>query len=270
MMRGNEALLKAEDVTVRFGGLTAVDAVSFQIQADEILGVIGPNGAGKSTLINVLSGIYRPSQGRVVFDGRDVTRLKPHQAVRLGVVRTFQNSRLFGDLSVLDNVLIGMHTRTRGGIFDAVVRRRHAMRELRKAVIEATELLEELGGELLERRLLPARELPHADKRRLEIARALAACPRLLLLDEPSAGMDVDETDRLVVDIKRLRGERPGLAVMVIEHDMNLMRQLPDRILVLNYGKRIALGDFEEISAIEEVRSAYLGRRSRSCCALTG
>lgn len=255
-----ETLFKAEDVTVQFGGLTALDSVSFGIRPDEILGIIGPNGAGKSTLINVMSGIYRASRGQVSFDGRAIARIKPHQAVGLGIVRTFQTSRLFNELSVLDNVLAGMHTQTRGGVLSAVFRRRRTMQELRKAADQATRLLQELGGELMEQRLSPAAGLTHADKRRLEIARALAARPRLLLLDEPSAGMDTTETERLVADIKRLRSQRPGLAVGIIEHDMGLMRTLPDRVMVLNFGERIAIGDFSEVSKNETVRAAYLGR----------
>lgn len=259
-MGNTKRLLKADDVTVKFGGLTALDSVNFEVMPNEIFGIIGPNGAGKSTLLNVMSGIYRASHGQITFDGRDMKRIKPHQAVRLGVVRTFQNSRLFGDLSVLDNVLIGMHTRTHCGIFDAVLRRGRAMRELRQAADHATTLLEELGGELMAQRLAPARGLTYADKRRLEIARALAAEPRLLLLDEPAAGMGTAETERLVEDIKRLRNQRPELAVVVIEHDMGLMRALADRVMVLNYGQRIALGDFQEVSNNEVVRTAYLGR----------
>lgn len=253
-------LLKAQDVTVSFGGLVALDSVSFDIKRDEILGIIGPNGAGKSTLINVMSGIYEASRGQVNFAGRNMARIKPHQAVRMGIVRTFQNSRLFGDLSVLDNVLIGMHTQTQGGILKAVFMQRSADRELRRNAEAATALLEELGGELVKQRMSPARDLAHADKRRLEIARALAASPKLLLLDEPAAGMGAVDTENLVKDIKRIRAERPGLAVAIIEHDMSLMRTLPDRIMVLNFGQRIALGDFHTVSQNEAVRIAYLGK----------
>lgn len=264
-MRANaetgQPLVVAEDVTVQFGGLKAVDSVSFDIGRDEIFGIIGPNGAGKSTLINVLSGIYRPTSGRVLFEGRDVVGIKPHHAVRRGIVRTFQNSRLFGDLSVLDNILIGMHTRMRGGVLDAALWRRHTRRDLAHGTKEAEALLRELSEDLVDRRHVAARDLPQADKRRVEIARALASQPKLLMLDEPSAGMDSRDTERLVEDVKRIKSKRAGLSVVVIEHDMALMRTLPDRVLVLNYGARIALDTFEAVVQLDAVREAYLGHR---------
>ncbi len=252
-------LIRAEEVGVQFGGLSALDGVSFDIEHDEIFGIIGPNGAGKSTLINVLSGIYPLSRGRLSFEGTSLARLKPHLAVRRGIVRTFQNSRLFTELSVLDNVLIGMHCRMKGGVLDAALLRRHTRRDLARGAEEAIELLRELSPTLVDRRHTPAGELPQADKRRVEIARAMASNPRLLMLDEPSAGMDVEDTERLVEDIKRLKAERTGLAVVVIEHDLSLMRTLPDRIMVLNYGQRIALDTFEAAIQVEAVREAYLG-----------
>jgi branched-chain amino acid transport system ATP-binding protein len=252
-------VLKADHISVQFGGLTALDSVSFEVRQGEVLGVIGPNGAGKSTLINVITGIYRATSGHVWFESRRLERLKPHQVARLGVMRTFQNSRLFTELSVLDNVLIGMHRRTRGGVFDAVVRRGRAMRALKEAADEAGEILSSISDELYDRRHTPVGDLPHADKRRVEVARALAAQPKLLLLDEPAAGMGAEETSRFIDDVKRIQQERAELSVMIIEHDMELMRRFPDRVMVLNYGQRIAIGRFEEISEIETVKSAYLG-----------
>lgn len=259
---GRTPLVRAEDVGVRFGGLTALDGVGFDIARDEIFGIIGPNGAGKSTLINVLSGIYPLSRGRLAFDGMRLARLKPHLAVRRGIARTFQNSRLFTDLSVLDNVLIGMHCRMKGGVLDAALWRWHTRRDLARGTEEAAELLHELSPTLAGRRHTPAGELPQADKRRVEIARAMASNPRLLMLDEPSAGMGAEDTERLVEDIKRLKAQRPGLSVVVIEHDMALMRTLPDRVMVLNHGERIALGTFEQVVGVEAVREAYLGTRA--------
>lgn len=256
-------LLSVENLTVQFGGLKALDAVGFNIAADEIFGIIGPNGAGKSTLINVLSGIYRPTSGRVRFEGRDMTGIKPHRAVRLGIVRTFQTSRLFGDLSVLDNVLIGMHTRMKGGVLDAALRRRRTRQELERGNQEAEALLGELSPALVDRRYAPARELPQADKRRVEIARALASGPKLLMLDEPTAGMDAGDTQQLVEDIRRLKAERSGLSVVVIEHDMAFMRALPERVMVLNYGAMIALDSFEAAIQVEAVRKAYLGGKEQ-------
>jgi branched-chain amino acid transport system ATP-binding protein len=254
-------LVRAEDLTVRFGGLSALEGVGFEIAHDEIFGIIGPNGAGKSTLINVLSGIYPLTRGRLSFDGATLGGLKPHRAVRRGIVRTFQNSRLFTDLSVLDNVLIGMHTRMKGGVLDAALWRWHTRRDLARGTEEAVELLRELGPALVERRHTPAGVLPQADKRRVEIARALASGPRLLMLDEPSAGMGSADTQRLVEDIKRLKAQRPGLSVVVIEHDLALMRTLPERVMVLDYGERIALDTFEAAVQVEAVREAYLGSK---------
>ncbi|MGH7708777.1 MAG: ABC transporter ATP-binding protein [Candidatus Dormibacteria bacterium] len=257
------AVLHGEGIGVQFGGLVALRDVGLSVRRGEILGIIGPNGAGKSTLINVISGIYRPSSGSLSFEGRNLIGMSPHQLVQMGIVRTFQNCRLFGELTVLDNVLIGMHAQMRSGLFDIVLRPGRADREMRNGVAEAERLLGVLGNDLLERRHAEARSLPHADRRRLEIARALAARPRLLLLDEPSAGMNEEETEELIGDIRLIQRERADLSIIVIEHDMHVIRRLPDRVIVLNYGEVIAQGRFVEVSRVEAVRVAYLGRRQR-------
>ena len=255
-------LLETEALTIRFGGLVAVSGVSLRLARSDILCIIGPNGAGKSTLFNLISGIYRPDRGRVRFDGADITGLPVHRIAAAGLVRTFQACRLFGDLTVLDNVIIGMHSRTRTGVLGALLRPGRARAELDAAAGRAGALLRSLSEDLYARRHAPAASLPQADRRRLEIARALASDPKVVMLDEPSAGMDDRDTDRLVADIRRLMAERPGLSFMIIEHDMRLVAALPERVMVIDYGERIAEGHFRDIRLMPRVQEAYLGHRA--------
>lgn len=252
-------LLECRNLVMRFGGLVATNDVSFSLDKGEILCLIGPNGAGKSTIFNMISGIYRPSAGNLLFDGADISKLAPHEIVARGVARTFQNSRLFVDLSVLDNVIIGMHSRTNTGVLTAIFNPARSRSEMEQSALEAGKLLAAVSKDLYEQRYRPARELAQADRRRLEIARALATRPKLLLLDEPSAGMDEKETAALVNDIRRVREREPELSVIIIEHDMQLVADLPDRVMVLDYGTLIAEGSFDEVRAIERVQEAYLG-----------
>jgi branched-chain amino acid transport system ATP-binding protein len=256
------ALLTVEGVTMRFGGLVAVNDVSFSLEKDAVLAVIGPNGAGKSTLFNVITGVYRPTAGKVTFGGADITGKPAYEVVERGIARTFQSSRLFGDLSVLDNVIIGMHTRTRTGVLDALFRPAASKREMAACVEKAEALLRAGSGNLYEERYRPAGTLAQADRRRLEIARALASEPKLLLLDEPSVGMDETETDALVSDIKRLRAENPDLSVILIEHDMRVVEAFPDHVMCIDYGSRIAEGSFETVRSDPRVQEAYLGKAS--------
>lgn len=253
--------LSGTGLTLKFGGLTAVADVEFILGDGEILGIMGPNGAGKSTLLNLVTGIYRPTDGTVNLDGRNITGLPAHRIAQLGIARTFQSSRLFTDLSVQDNVIIGMHSQTASGIFTALFRPGMARAELAQAAARAAGLLDSISGDLLSKRNQPAGELAQADRRRLEIARALALQPRILLLDEPSSGMDDRDTDTLIGDIQRLRTKNPRLSIMLIEHDMRLMASLPDRVMVLDYGRKIAEGAFSEIRRMPHVQDAYLGRR---------
>jgi branched-chain amino acid transport system ATP-binding protein len=257
-----EALLVCEAVTKRFGGLTALRDVSLVLPPGYVLGVIGPNGAGKSTLLNLVTGIFPVTSGRMLFQGRDIRGLPPHRIVAQGIARTFQTSRLFSDLSVLDNVIIGMHTKTRTSVLDALFRRGAARRELEAAAETAGQLLRALSDELYEQRFRPAAELAQADRRRLEIARALASGPSILLLDEPSAGMDERETDALVADLRALLAARPGLSLIVVEHDMRLVEALTHSVLVLDHGVKIAEGSFAEVAQIASVQEAYLGKRA--------
>ncbi|YBV94050.1 ABC transporter ATP-binding protein (plasmid) [Phyllobacteriaceae bacterium JZ32] len=254
------ALLKVENVTMRFGGLVALNDVSFSIEKGSVLAIIGPNGAGKSTLFNVVTGVYKPTVGRVRFDGAEITGKPSYEVVQRGIARTFQSSRLFSDLSVLDNVIIGMHTRTKTGVLDALFRPGASRREMAACVEKAEALLRAGSGDLYEQRNRPAGTLAQADRRRLEIARALASQPKLILLDEPSVGMDDTETDALVADIKRLRSERPELSVILIEHDMRVVDAFAEHVMCIDYGSRIAEGDFETVRTDPRVQEAYLGK----------
>ena len=259
---GAPVILEGRGLTMRFGGLVAMAEVDFSLRRGEVLGIIGPNGAGKSTLLNIITGIYRPSSGEVTLEGERLDGLAVHRIVKKGIARTFQASRLFGDLSVLDNVVIGRHSHMTTGLLDAILRPRRAAAELREAAAVAEDLLKAVSKSLFEQRHRLAAELPQADRRRLEIARALASEPKVLLLDEPSSGMDDGDTDALMDDIRAIRAERPDLALIIIEHDMRLVAALPDRVIVLDYGQKLADGTYEEIRRIPRVQEAYLGRKA--------
>jgi branched-chain amino acid transport system ATP-binding protein len=252
-------VLEVKGVTMRFGGLVALDDVSLDLAAGEILAVIGPNGAGKSTLFNVITGFYPPTSGCVLVADADVTNWPTHKIVKLGVARTFQSSRLFGDISVLDNVIIGMHARSRPSVFRALLLRARTRREMAQAAEQAEAILASVGGDVYRQRHRRASQLAQADRRRLEVARALAAEPKILLLDEPTAGMDDRDTDALIADIRAIKTKRPDLAIIVVEHDMRLVAALPERVAVLDYGRKIADSVFEEVRRDPRVQQAYLG-----------
>ncbi|MBL0373720.1 ABC transporter ATP-binding protein [Rhizobium sp. KVB221] len=258
----NRPLLDVRDLSICFGGLVAVAEVNLALNASEIVCIIGPNGAGKSTLLNLISGIYRPTQGSVKLEGQDITGWPVHRIAAAGIARTFQSSRLFNDLTLLDNVLIGMHTRTSSGVLDALLRPAKARAELEAAAERAGELIRAVSPHLYARRHTLAGALPQADRRRLEIARALASEPKVIMLDEPSSGMDDRDTDALIADVRRLMVERPGLSFLIIEHDMRLVATLPDRVAVIDYGRKIADGDFSEVRLMPRVQEAYLGQKA--------
>jgi branched-chain amino acid transport system ATP-binding protein len=249
------SLLAARDIGKRFGGVHALSDVSFTINRGEIYGLIGPNGAGKTSLFNVLTGIYVPDGGSFTFDGEPLDRLKPNQVAERGIARTFQNIRLFQNLSALENVMIGRHVRTRAGVFGAIFRDKTTLAE--EAAIEkrSHELLDYVG--VAKRANDLARHLAYGDQRRLEIARALATEPKLLALDEPAAGMNATETQALKRLLEDIRHD--GTTILLIEHDMKLVMSVCDRVLVLDYGRKIAEASAAEVQNNPKVIAAYLG-----------
>ncbi len=249
-------LLKTDNVSEVFGGLKAVADFNVHINQGELVGLIGPNGAGKTTAFNLITGVYQPTTGTIDFDGKSIVGLKPYQITQRGIARTFQNIRLFSELSVLDNVKIAYHCHVKYGLLESVLRMGRYMKEEEKIEEESLKLLKIF--KLEDKAMEQAKNLPYGAQRRLEIARALAAKPKLLLLDEPAAGMNPQETNELMEMIRWIR-KKFGLTVLLIEHDMSLVMGICERIYVLEYGMIIASGTPDEIKNDPEVIRAYLG-----------
>ncbi len=256
-MHSTLTLLNTTDVIKRFGGLTAVNKMTFHLRKGEIVSIIGPNGAGKTTFFNTLTGIYKPEEGKIEFNGKSLLGLRTDQIATRGISRTFQNIRLFGEMSVIENVLVGMHTQLKQNPFQILANLPAFKNEERAAEKKAEDLLRYVGLKGVGNEL--AKNLPYGGQRRVEIARALAADPLLLLLDEPTAGMNPQETEDAIRLFRRIRDEK-GVTVLLIEHDMRVVMNISERITVMDYGEKIAEGTPAEIRSNQRVIEAYLGR----------
>lgn len=256
------ALLQTTQLTKAFGGLRAIDELEFHVEEGEIVSLIGPNGAGKTTFFNLASGMIFPDEGQVWFNGTNLVGLRPHQITELGVARTFQTVRLFANMTVRENVMVAQHTRSKSGVVSAILRSRRFRREEEEVRQKAEETLSFFGNRLVGYRFeQPAFALSYANRRRLEIARAMATGAKLLLLDEPTAGMNPRETAELTGLIAKMRDEK-GFTIVVIEHDMRVVGGVSDRVVCLDYGRKIAEGSYHEVATNEKVIEAYLGTKA--------
>jgi branched-chain amino acid transport system ATP-binding protein len=255
-------VLEVSGLEKHFGGLYALSGLDIEVHAGEIVSVIGPNGAGKSTLFNVITGIYEPDEGDIRYRGQTIVGLRPHKIVKLGIARTFQSVRLFPNMTILENAMVGQHSRSKGGLFGSILRTPAVRDEEERIRERATRALAFFGKRLTGYRLeQPAFSLSYANRRRLEMARALATDPQLLLLDEPTAGMNPRETLELRDHIVRMRDEL-GITVIVIEHDMRVVKGVSDRVIACDYGQQIAEGTYDEVAHDERVVEAYLGTKA--------
>jgi len=258
-MAAMNALLEARGLSKHFGGVLALDELDLAVAPDEILGLIGPNGSGKTTFFNVITGIYAADAGRVSFDGTEITNASGRAIYRAGISRTFQRSRLSLPLSIFDNIMIGNHKRLNQGLWFNLVRRRDFRREFEEGYASARALVEVFEPALADRLFEPVAGLPMIDRRRIEICRAMIGAPKLLLLDEPSAGMTHEETADLMNDILLIRARNKNLSIIIVEHEMGVIERITDRCVVLNFGRKIAEGPYRVVAADAQVQEAYLG-----------
>ena len=254
-----ETILESNDLSKHFGGVMALSRLSLRVGRGQIQGLIGPNGSGKTTFFNVVTGIYPASSGRVLFQGRDITDLSPQAGYRAGIARTFQRSRLLLPLSVFDNIMLGNHKGLRHGLIYNVFQRKQLQEEFEAQRAEARELAAVFNPELAERIFEAAGRFPMIDRRRIEICRALISRPKLLLLDEPSAGMTHDETGRLMDDLLEIRDRMKDLTIVIIEHAMSVIERITEWCVVLNFGQKISEGEYSQLAADRQVQEAYLG-----------
>ena len=253
------ALLEARGLVRRFGGVVALDGLDLAVAANEIVGLIGPNGSGKTTFFNVVTGIYGANAGTISFDGADITNAPARAVYQAGISRTFQRSRLCLPLSIFDNIMIGNHKRLNQGLWFNLMQRAAFKREFEANYEAACALVEVFEPELADRMFEPVAGLPMIDRRRIEICRALISAPKLLLLDEPSAGMTHDETAELMDDIMLVRERNKNLTIVIVEHEMGVIERITDRCVVLNFGRKIAEGPYRAVAADAQVQEAYLG-----------
>ncbi|MDN5344059.1 MAG: branched-chain amino acid transport system ATP-binding protein [Clostridia bacterium] len=251
-------VLRTERVSIDFGGLRAVDNLDFQI-GDEIVGLIGPNGSGKTTFLNIISGIYKPTRGRVYFNGEDITSLPPHMIRAKGIARTFQTNRLCLNLSILDNMLLGLYCQQQTTWWQAIFMSSSSSREIKLGIEKSLAILAHFNPALITRAYEPVMTIPLIDRRRIEIARAVVGDPRLVLLDEPTAGLNSEETNQMINDIAKIRRRSSQISIIIIEHDMTVISRITERVVCLNAGQKIAEGTFSEVARNELVRTAYLG-----------
>jgi len=253
------ALLETSQLSINFGGLWAVKNVDFSIEPRQIVGLIGPNGSGKTTFLNIISGIYTATQGKVWLKGENITGLKPFEIFQRGMARTYQSSRLCWDLSVLDNVLIGLYTKHHSGFLDAMLRPGKTNREMERQAQACIDMLGYFNPGLYDRRYELTKNIPHIDRRRIEISRALVGYPAIVLLDEPTAGLNDEETMQMMDDIRKIKEMMQDICIIIIEHDMKVMATVPERIVVFNAGTKIAEGAYGQVVNSPDVINAYLG-----------
>ena len=257
---GDRTIFYTKDLEIHFGGLYALKNININILENETLGLIGPNGSGKTTFFNIITGLYTPTGGDFFFLGKSMKGKEPYEISKKGISRTYQSSRLCMNLSLMDNILIGMYPRQKNGFFSAIFKPKRMISEVKEFTGKAIELLRVFNPELIDLAFRPVGDLSQIDRRRVEICRAMAGEPRIILLDEPSAGMTPDETKELMDDIKKVRSNMKDVSIMIIEHDMSVISSVSERVIAINFGQEITRGSYEEVSNHPEVKEAYLGK----------